>query len=43
MMMLNQVKKNKIKEPKPNTRGHDKPFWKEISKTKSQETSTYDL
>jgi hypothetical protein len=31
MMMLNQMKKerkNKEKKPKPNTGGHDKPFWK---------------
>jgi hypothetical protein len=34
--------KNKGKEPKPNTRGHDRPFWKDIPKTKGQETSTSD-
>jgi hypothetical protein len=33
--MLNQMKKkNKEKEPKPNTGGHDRPFWKENSKDK---------
>jgi hypothetical protein len=34
--MLNQVKKEKKtnKKPKPNTWGHDRPFWKEIQKTK---------
>jgi hypothetical protein len=40
----NQMKnnKNKGKEPKPNNRGHDRPFWKDISKTKGQQTSTSD-
>jgi hypothetical protein len=43
MMMLDQVKKEKTnEEPKPNTRGHDRPFWKDIPKTKGQETSTSD-
>jgi hypothetical protein len=27
-------KKNKEKGPKPNTGGHDRPFWKEIQKKK---------
>jgi hypothetical protein len=40
----NQMKnnKNKGKEPKPNNRGHDRPFWKDIPKTKGQQTSTSD-
>jgi len=33
--MHNQVKKEKTNEkPKPNTGGHDKPFWKDIQMTK---------
>jgi hypothetical protein len=34
--MIDQVKKEKKinEEPKPNTKGHDKPFWKEIQKKK---------
>jgi len=28
MMMLNQMKKKEEKKLKPNTGGHDKPFWK---------------
>jgi hypothetical protein len=32
----------KEKESKPNTRGHDRPFWKDIPKTKGQQTSTSD-
>jgi len=42
MMMLNQVKKKTNKKPKPNTRGHNKPFWKKNQMTKGQETSTSD-
>jgi hypothetical protein len=43
MMMLNQVKKEKkMKEPKPNPGGHDRPFRKDIKMTKGQETSTSD-
>ena len=38
----NGENKNKEKEPKPNTRGHNRPFWKDIPKTKGQETSTND-
>jgi len=30
----NEVNKNKEKEPKPNTREHDRPFWKDNSKDK---------
>jgi hypothetical protein len=33
---------NKNKEKEPNIGGHDKPFWKDIPKTKGQETSTSD-
>ena len=38
----NEENKNKEKEPKPNTRGHDRSFWKEIQMTKGQETNTSD-
>ena len=30
----NEENKNKKKEPKLNTGGHDKPFWKDIQMTK---------
>jgi len=30
----NKNEENKEKRPKPDTRGHDKPFWKEIQKKK---------
>jgi ribosome assembly protein YihI (activator of Der GTPase) len=30
----NEENKNKEKEPKPNTGGHDRSFWKEIQMTK---------
>jgi len=30
----NKNEENKEKEPKPDTKGHDKPFWKEIQKKK---------
>ena len=30
----NKNEENKEKELKPKTRGHDKPFWKEIQKKK---------
>jgi hypothetical protein len=39
----NQMKKTKTKrEPKPNTRGHDRQFWKDNQMTKDQQTSTSD-
>jgi hypothetical protein len=38
----NEENKNKVKEPKPNTGGHYRPSWKDIPKTKGQETSTGD-
>jgi len=38
----NKNEENKEKEPKPDTRGHDRPFSKDIPKTKGQETSTSD-
>jgi len=42
--MLNQMKKTKTKRksPSPILGGDDRPFWKDISKTKDQETSTSD-
>jgi len=30
----NEENKNKEREPKPNTKGHDRPFWKNNSKDK---------
>jgi hypothetical protein len=37
-----QPSEKKNEKPKPNTGGHDKPFWKYIQMTKGQETSTSD-
>jgi hypothetical protein len=31
-MLNKQNEENKEKEPRPDTRGHEKPFWKEIRK-----------
>ena len=38
----NEENKNKEKDLKPNTGGHDRPFWEDFPKTKGQETSTSD-
>jgi hypothetical protein len=38
--MLKTKWRKKNKEKEPNIGGHDKPFWKDIPKTKGQETST---
>jgi hypothetical protein len=32
--MMLKIKKKKEKEPKPNTRGHDRSLWKHNSKDK---------